>query len=644
MRARKATGAASANATAANLRTARGRSRPARIGRRLTASLLGLVLIGLVWSIPSLADNVVVTPTNVMLANANGTTPLTGTTVSGFSNPSQPLLVSVSTTIGSLSISQTSGLTLSYGYSSFSGSSFSFVGDQADVQNGLASLSLVGTGTTGTAAVTVTVTANQNGIAYLPTTGHYYEFVPNTTDTWTQAQSDATSLTFDSQRGYLASIPNASVNTFIQNHLNGARNVWAGGMSVDYPSGKPGDTNVQRAWSWQSGPLAGTIFTQCSNVAATCSHYGDSGDYADWNTGEPNNYGWSSSASGSGEHYLEINYLGTGNWNDIPNSTTIAGYVVEFGSSASDGGFTGVYSGTANVTLATVPGQPTGVSAAGAAATGGEATVSWLAPANSGNQPITGYTVTASSGGRTCTWNSGPTHCTLTGLTNGTTYTFTVTPTNSQGASAPSSQSNSTVVLAYPTAPVISAPADLLDTSNNEPAFTGTGGAPNGIVTIYLNGNSIGTAPVDGSGNWSFTPSSPIADGNYTFDATTTDPWSNISPVSSGRTLQIDTAAPNTPTVTAPADGSVSNDTSPTITVTGEPDSFETVEIDGIDYGPVQLDGSGDGRLPIRRRLSAGQHSVRVRLTDGAGNVGAWSATSVWAVKLSTAVALAGPT
>ena len=106
MRARKGTGAASANATAANLRTARGRSRPARIGRRLTASLLGLVLIGLVWSIPSLADNVVVTPTNVMLANANGTTPLTGTTVSGFSNPSQPLLVSVSTTIGSLSISQ----------------------------------------------------------------------------------------------------------------------------------------------------------------------------------------------------------------------------------------------------------------------------------------------------------------------------------------------------------------------------------------------------------------------------------------------------------------------------------------------------------------------------------------------------------
>jgi hypothetical protein len=162
-------------------------------------------------------------------------------------------------------MSQTSGLTLSHGYSSFSGSSFSFVGDQSDVQNGLASLTLVGGGTPGRASVAVTVTGNQSGLAYLPAIGHYYEFVPNTTDTWTQAQAAAATLTFSGQAGYLASIPNATVNTFIQNHLNGAKNVWAGGESVDYPSGEPGHTTVKRVWSWQNGPWP----ARCSRCART---------------------------------------------------------------------------------------------------------------------------------------------------------------------------------------------------------------------------------------------------------------------------------------------------------------------------------------------------------------------------------------
>ena len=59
--------------------------------------------------------------------------------------------------------------------------------------------------------------------------------------------------------------------------------------------------------------------------------------------------------------------------------------------------------------------------------------VSWSAPANTGSSPITQYTATATPGGATCTWTTGPLACAITGLTNGTSYTVKVTATNGQG-------------------------------------------------------------------------------------------------------------------------------------------------------------------------------------------------------------------
>lgn len=88
------------------------------------------------------------------------------------------------------------------------------------------------------------------------------------------------------------------------------------------------------------------------------------------------------------------------------------------------------------VTIPTVPDAPTSVSAV---AGDKEANVSFTTPLDGGS-PITSYTVTSSPGGLTASGSSSP--ITVTGLTYGKSYTFTVVATNMYGNSASSSASS----------------------------------------------------------------------------------------------------------------------------------------------------------------------------------------------------------
>ena len=82
-----------------------------------------------------------------------------------------------------------------------------------------------------------------------------------------------------------------------------------------------------------------------------------------------------------------------------------------------------------------------------------EVRVSWTPPSVTGSSALTGYTVTADPGGRSCS-TSGATSCTVTGLSNGATHTFTVVATNDAGESPPSAPSAAVTTHRAPGVPV----------------------------------------------------------------------------------------------------------------------------------------------------------------------------------------------
>lgn len=90
-----------------------------------------------------------------------------------------------------------------------------------------------------------------------------------------------------------------------------------------------------------------------------------------------------------------------------------------------------------NLPAATAPGSPAEVTAE---AGNGQAVITFTAPANDGGSAIIEYVATASPGGMVVSGTGSP--IVFTGLTNGTTYTFTVKAVNAAGSSLPSSVSN----------------------------------------------------------------------------------------------------------------------------------------------------------------------------------------------------------
>ncbi len=148
---------------------------------------------------------------------------------------------------------------------------------------------------------------------YLPSTQHYYEFIPDTGIQWTQAKILAENSTYFGLRGYLTTITSLEEAIFVGEQSSGTG--WIGGS----------DQGTDGIWKWETGPEAGTVFWNGSIS-------GSSPNFAYWNSGEPNNYGGQESYA----HVTDDSIGIQGSWNDLEDIGGSGpyepkGYVVEYG-------------------------------------------------------------------------------------------------------------------------------------------------------------------------------------------------------------------------------------------------------------------------------------------------------------------------
>ena len=152
------------------------------------------------------------------------------------------------------------------------------------------------------------------------------------------------------------------------------------------------------------------------------------------------------------------------------------------------------------VTPATNPGAPTITSVTGGNA---QATIAWTDGASNGSD-ITAQTISVYSGSTLVTTktNCSGSPCVVTGLTNGTSYTFKVSDTNGVGEGALSSASSPVTPATNPGAPTITS----VTGGNAQATIAWTDGAANGsditARTIYVyDGSTLVTTKTDCSGS-----------------------------------------------------------------------------------------------------------------------------------------------
>jgi hypothetical protein len=192
----------------------------------------------------------------------------------------------------------------------------------------------------------------------------------------------------------------------------------------------------------------------------------------------------------------------------------------------------------------TVPGAPTGVTATPG---NGEATVMFSAPVSNGGSAILHYTVTSSPATTPVVGSGSP--IVVTGLTNGTSYTFTVTATNGAGTGAASTASNAVT----PTA---------------SSGGGGGGGGGGGSASLALSITPASQTVASG-GTASWTVSVTNTGGNYVGDVAVSDAGVPNCAQNSGQSSGLYSMAPNVSVTYSCSSSGVTSAFTNTVNVSG---------------------------------------------------------------------------
>ena len=254
-----------------------------------------------------------------------------------------------------------------------------------------------------------------------------------------------------------------------------------------------------------------------------------------------------------------------------------------------------VGSGPASV-APTTPAAPTGVTATAGNA---QASVSWTAPASNGFSPITGYTVTSSPPGAAASVSAATTTVLLTGLSNGASYSFTVTALNAGGSSAPSAPSNSVTLTAPPAigATPVNVPATPASNSTSATANAGSatvvGPAPSAPPVVAApaapppaSGSLPDPAPTSTDAPMSSTPTlAPVGSDSVASTPTAADPESSTTEASSPEDL-------TTSVVVDPSTGGLVSSSDAALIVTIPADAADWLTVSLTELSPASQDAA----------------------------------------------------
>ncbi|MFK3967151.1 putative Ig domain-containing protein [Ensifer adhaerens] len=311
--------------------------------------------------------------------------------------------------------------------------------------------------------------------------------------------------------------------------------------------------------------------------------------------------------------------------NGVLSGTATIGGAFTFTVEATDAyGATGTQVFTVDV-APTVPDVPT----IGTAVEGdGYVDVSFTAPASNGGATITGYTVTSNPGGMTATDTTSPIR--VTGLTNGTSYTFTVTATNSAGTSTASAASNVVTPRSAQTITFANPGTQAFGTS---PTLTATASSS---LAVAFTSSTAGVCTVTPEGDLTFHQA-----GSCTIAADQVGNGTYLAAPTVSQTFTVDAVVPGAPTI-----GTATADVASASVAFSAPASIGGASITGytVTSNPGGFVGTGPSSPVVVTGLSNGtSYTFTVTATNSAGAGPASAASNAVTPRATQTITFANP-